>query len=182
MHNYQPLRCTLLQNRKMLDFRINRKQFFKVLDWTVLLLRVSIFCSRHPIRSNFRVVQHGRFMISPVYPRGDTMVAKILDFRLFKNLQKGIFRTFCSPKLSLESLILHCLCENFLEYPSEITIRISAIVYLIPQHFSWFKNYTVLIPKLIPGSSFASSKTIRALFGTDLLLIVRMVARGNART
>ena len=69
-------------------------------------------------------------------------------------------------------------CENFPKYPSEIsTIRISTIVYFIPQHFSQFKNYKVLIPKLVPRSSSASAKTIRALFGTDLLLVIRMVAR-----
>ena len=37
-------------------------------------------------------------------------------------------------------------------------MRISTKVYLIPQHFSWCKDYEVLIPKLVPGSCFASAK------------------------
>ena len=45
-----------------------------------------------------------------------------------------LFRAFCSPKLSLESWIFYCLYE-FLEYPSNITIGISVIVYSIPQAF-----------------------------------------------
>ena len=46
----------------------------------------------------------------------------------------------CSPKLSLENWILHCLRENFPEYPRDITIRILMIVYSIPQHFPWFES------------------------------------------
>ena len=55
------------------------------------------------ILSNLRVAQNGRFAINPVYPGGGTMVAKISDFRLFENLQNALFRTFFSPKISLES-------------------------------------------------------------------------------
>ena len=46
----------------------------------------------------------------------------------------------CSPKLSLESQNLHGLCKNILEYPLNITMEISIIVYSIPPHFSWCKN------------------------------------------
>ena len=49
------------------------------------------------IRSNLRVAQNGRFVIYPVYPGGSTLVAKILDFRLFENLKNVLSKTFCSP-------------------------------------------------------------------------------------
>ena len=136
------------------------------------------------IRFNLQVAQNERFIIYPAYPRGGTMVVKILDFKLFQSLKNGLFRTFCSPKLSLGSWILHCFCKNFPEYPPNITIRTSTIVYLIPQHFSWFKHYKVLILKLVPGGSFASAKTIIAFIDVDLLLMIKMmvVTKSNART
>ena len=49
-------------------------------------------------------------------------------------------RSFCSPKLSLESWIYIAFARSFPEYPPNITIRISIIVYLITQCFSWLKN------------------------------------------
>ena len=52
----------------------------------------------------------------PSISQSGTMVAKILDFRLFESLKNALSRTFCSPKLSLESWILHCLRENFPVY------------------------------------------------------------------
>ena len=110
------------------------------------------------------------------------MAAKILGFTLFETLQYGVFRTFCSPELSLKNWILHCVRENFPEYPPDITIQISTIVYLIPQLFSWLKSYKVLIPKFFPGGSFASTKTIRALLDMNPLLMMKMVAKSNART
>ena len=39
------------------------------------------------VESKFPVAQNGRFVIYPVYPRGGTMVAKILDFGLFESLK-----------------------------------------------------------------------------------------------
>ena len=45
-----------------------------------------------------------------------------------------------------------------------------------------YKLQTVLIRKLVPGPSFASSKTISAFINTDLLLMMKMVAKSNART
>ena len=51
-------------------------------------------------------------------------------------------------------------------------IWISMIVYSIPQHFSWFKNYIQisLIFKLFPDTSFTNAKTISAFVDTDLKL------------
>ena len=89
------------------------------------------------IRSNLGVGQYGRFVINPVYLAGGAIVAKLLDFRLFEDLKNALSTTFCSPKLSLGSWILHC----FPKYPPDIILRTSVIVYLIPQHFLWFKNY-----------------------------------------
>ena len=60
--------------------------------------------------------------------------------------------------------------------------NIIIIICFIPQHFSWFKNYKLLIFKLVPGAFFASAKTIKAIVETDLLLMMKMVAKSNART
>ena len=68
-------------------------------------------------------------------------ILEILGFRLFESLKNALSVTFCSPKLSLESLMLHCLCEHLAEYSPDIKIRTSVIVYLILQHFLLFKNY-----------------------------------------
>ena len=37
------------------------------------------------------------------YPRGGTLFAKILDFRLFERLKNAIYKPFWSPKLSMGS-------------------------------------------------------------------------------
>ena len=74
------------------------------------------------IRLNLRVAQNGRFVKNPVYPGGDTMFAKFLDFSFFESLKNALFRAFCSPNISLESWILHCLRENFLKYSPDIAI------------------------------------------------------------
>ena len=133
------------------------------------------------ICSNLRIAQNERFVINPVYSRGSNMVVKILNFRLFESLKNALSRTFSSPKLSLESWILHYLCKNFPEYPPEIIIKTSIIVYVIPQYFSWFKNYKLLILKLVPSASFACAKTISAFVDLNLLLMIKMVAKSNAR-
>ena len=91
------------------------------------------------------------------------MVAKILDFRFFKSLKNPLSKTFCFPKF----------CKNFPEYPPEITIRTWIIVYLIPKHFSWFKNCKILI--LVCGASFTSAKMTSAFVHTNLLLMMKMV-------
>ena len=49
---------------------------------------------------------------------------------------------FLPPRLSLESSIIHCLHENFPEYPREITIGVSTTVYSISQQFSWLNQIT----------------------------------------
>ena len=43
--------------------------------------------------------------------------------------------------------MLHCLRENFSKYLRGIT-GISIMVYSVPQHFSWLKNYTKRIDSL----------------------------------
>ena len=58
-----------------------------------------------------------------------------------ENQTNELSRTSSSPKLSLDSWILHCFCENFPEYPRDIAIRVLIIIYSSPQHFSWFKIY-----------------------------------------
>ena len=115
------------------------------------------------IRSNLWVGQYGRFVINPVYLAGGAIVAKLLDFRLFEDVKNTLSRTFCSPKLSLGSWILRCLCDNFPKYPPDIILRTSVIVYLIPQHFLWFKNCKLYWFLLVSGASFASAKT-RSVF------------------
>ena len=92
------------------------------------------------IRSNLRLAQSGKFAINPLYPGGGTIIVKVMDFRLFESLKRALSRAFCSPKLSRGSCILNFLSENFPEYPPDKIIRISVIVYLLPQHFSWFEN------------------------------------------
>ena len=67
-------------------------------------------CMLKYIFSNLWVAQNRRFVINPVYPGGGTLVAKILDFRLTESQKNAFSNTFCSPKLSLGSWILHCLC------------------------------------------------------------------------
>ena len=88
----------------------------------------------------------------------------------------------CTLQDLLLSQILHCLRETFREYSPDITTQTSPIVYLIPQHFSSFKNYKVLIPKLVSGGSFASAKAIRAFVDKDLLFMMNLVAKSNACT
>ena len=60
------------------------------------------------IRSNLRVAQNGRLVLEPVYIRSGTMMltcGEILDFKLSESSKNELSRTFCSPKLSLESWI-----------------------------------------------------------------------------
>ena len=89
-----------------------------------------------------------------------------MNFRLFESMKNALSRTFFSSKLFLESWILHCLRNNFPEYSADTILRTFIIVDLIPQHFSWFINYKLLILKLIPGASFATATTIRAFVDT----------------
>ena len=96
------------------------------------------------IGSNLPVAQNGRFIMSSVYSKGGTMMSaglKILNFGLSESLEIELSMAFFSPKLSLESWNLHCLCKNFPENPRHIITEISIIVYSVPQHFSCLKNY-----------------------------------------
>ena len=70
-----------------------------------------------------------------------TFNLQVAQNRSFWKTENALSRIFCSPKLSTERWILHCLCETFPEDPPYITIGIWIIVYLIPKHFSCFKNY-----------------------------------------
>ena len=142
----------------------------------VLISWIGITTNVSTIRSNLQVAQKGTTVINPVYPRVGTMLVKILNFRLFESLKGAFSKIFCSPKFSLGSQILHCLCKNFLEYPPDI------IVYIISKHFPRFKNYKILILNLILGAFFACAKTISAFVDPDLLLMIKMVAKSNART
>ena len=56
------------------------------------------------------------------------------------------------------------------------------LIFLIPQHFSWFKNYELLVFKLVPGAFLAIAKAISVFIDTDLLLMMKMVAKSNTRT
>ena len=76
-------------------------------------------------------------------------------------------KDFSSPKLSLESWILHCIRENFSEYLRDVTVEKLRIVSSTAL-FTVYKLQTELILKLVPGCSFACAKTIRALVGLML--------------
>ena len=96
------------------------------------------------IRSNLRLVQNERFVMNLVYSGGSTMVAtgvKSLDLRLSESPKNSLSRTFFSSKLSLQSWILHCIFDKFPGYPHDTTIQLLIIVFSIPQHISWLKNY-----------------------------------------
>ena len=91
-----------------------------------------------------RVAQNGRFLSKSVYVKGGTMVptrGKILDFKISESPKNKLFRTFCSLKLSLKSFIFHFLRTNLPECPRDITLGILILVYSVPQHFLYFRNY-----------------------------------------
>ena len=135
------------------------------------------------IRSNLLVAQNGRLIMNPVY--NGTMVYagwKTLDFRLSEIPQNELSRTFSISKLSLESCILYPLRKNFREYPHDITIRISVIVYSSPQYFSWFKNYKMYWLSILFLALVTCGKTLCGLVDTDVLLMMNMVSESNART
>ena len=119
-------------------------------------------------------------LINPVHLRGSTMAAKILDFRLSQSLKNALSRILNSPKVSLERWFLHFRCKNFSEFPPDLTIEVSIIVFLIPQHFSWFKNYksSRFSNFLLVLLSLVSKQQV--IFDTDPLLMMKMVAKSNA--
>ena len=49
------------------------------------------------LRSNLRVAQNGRFVMNPIFPRDDTTVVKILDFRLSESLKMRSPGPFALP-------------------------------------------------------------------------------------
>ena len=79
--------------------------------------------------------------------------------------------TICSLKSFLESWILHYLQKNFLEYPANIRIGTSIIVFSISKHF-----------KLVLDPSFTSVKTISTFLDTNLPQIMKRVDRSNTHT
>ena len=112
----------------------------KSLSHDMLIFKNS-FYRETSVCSNFQVDKNRRFVINPLYPRGGTMVARYLVFRFLESLKNPLSTTFYPTKLSLESWMLHRLCQNFPECQPDITIGISKIVHLIQQLFSWFKSY-----------------------------------------
>ena len=105
--------------------------------------------------------QHGRFVINLVHLRGSTMVAKILDFGLSQSLKNALSRILYSPKVSLERWFLHFFCKNFSEFPPDLIIEVSIIVFLLAQLFSWFENYkSSWFSNFVTCASFVSVKTI----------------------
>ena len=64
------------------------------------------------------------------------MVAKILNFRLSENLKMPSTGYF-----ALQNYALHSRETLLNIHLPNITIGISITVYLIPQYFSWLKNY-----------------------------------------
>ena len=124
--------------------------------------------------SNLRVAQNGRFLKKPLYLTGGTMVPV-----------EGRFRALWKPKKwTLQDLLLSQVIRikmNFVLSSRELywistwhNIRnfnqslFSFIAFLIV-----WKSQTVLILKLVLGTSLASAKAIRALVYADLLLMIR---------
>ena len=85
----------------------------------------------------YQMVKGISFTYVPTFQHG----RKILDFRLFESLKNVLSRILYSPKASLERWFLHFLHKNFSKFPPDIAIEVSIIACLLPQHFSWFKNY-----------------------------------------
>ena len=146
-------------------------------DWVLCV--VSLIALQYYILSNLWVAQNKRFVINPVYPGGAKIgFAKILDFRLWKptkcTLQDLLLSQIIPRKLnftlSLWELSWISTWHNYMKFNNSL---------FNSQHFSWFKYYEVFIHKLVPSSSFTSAKTIRALFETDLLLMMKVVVKSN---
>ena len=57
----------------------------------------------------------------PIISRKWHNVCQHFGFQALWKPENVLSRTFCSLKLPLENWILHCLCENVLEYPPNIT-------------------------------------------------------------
>ena len=146
-------------------------------DWVLCV--VSLIVLQYYILSNLWVAQNRRFVINPVYPGGAKIgFAKILDFRLWKptkcTLQDLLLSQIIPRKLnftlSLWELSWISTWHNNMKFNNSL---------FNSQHFSSFKYYEVFIHKLVPSSSFTSAKTIRALFETDLLLMMKVVVKSN---
>ena len=107
------------------------------------LVEIFIFCA-------VRIAQNWGFVMNPAYHGGDTIVSeggKILDFRLSEIPQNEPFRTFYSPKLSLENWILECQYFG-------IAIQISIIVYSSPSFLPWLKNANYIYSQTCSWSFF----------------------------
>ena len=92
------------------------------------------------IRSNLRVAQNGRFVITQYSFQIGPCLSKLWILGSLKTW-KFLLQDVLLSMIILESWTLHCPCENFLEYPPNITIGVSIVVFLILLHFSWFKNF-----------------------------------------
>ena len=97
-----------------------------------------------------RIAQNWGFVMNPAYHGGDTIMSeggKILDFRLSEIPQNEPFRTFYSPKLSLENWILECQYFG-------IAIQILIIVYSSPSFLPWLKNANYIYSQTCSWSFF----------------------------
>ena len=74
-----------------------------------------------------------------------------------------------------------CREIRFAKSPN-ITTGIWEIDYLIPQRFSWLKNYKLYWYSLLPDNFFDNAKTMKAFDDTDLMLTMEMVDKSNLRT
>ena len=85
---------------------------------------------------------------------------QILDFRLFESLKNAPSKTFCSLKLSLGSWSLQSSGE--LSWISTWYNNTNFNDSLFnPRHFSWFKNYKLLILKLFQNSLMPKQVLLR---------------------
>ena len=135
--------------------------------------------NRFCIECNLQVAQNGWFIIKPVYLRGSMMMStweEILVFGSLKAQQMNSSRTFCSPKLSLQSWINHYIHKKFPEYPHGITVRILVIVIQFHSTFHGLKITNCIDSQTSSGTSFACAKKMCAFVDTDLLLNMKMVA------
>ena len=74
-----------------------------------------------------------------------------------------------------------CWEIRFAKSPN-IRIGIWEIDYLIPQRFSWLKNYKLYWYALLPDDFFDNAETMKAFDDTDLMLTMEMVDKSKPRT
>ena len=125
------------------------------------------------VRSNLRVAQNGRF----VYPGSDTMVSKFWFLNSLKAWKMHPLGPSAPP--SLKTWILHCLRKNFPEILRDFDNSLfnSTVYFLLLK-----ESKTVLILKLVLGTSFTTARIISDFVERNPLLMMIMVAKSNGRT